>query len=134
MLYHPLCQWKIQSLYNLQFNFLLFCQGYIQQKEVHQFLIYQERDFLHYLNGILNLGLCSWILCYGKTLKLQRVDAIHHMFLTHQLHLMQTSVDLFFIPSKILQKLLLVFFGGNVAIWASKVSVLPNLVGSLSFF
>ena len=69
MLYCHLCQWKIQSLYNLEFYFLLFCQGYIQQKEVHQFLIYRERDFLHYLNGVLNLGLGSRILCYGKTPK-----------------------------------------------------------------
>ena len=32
-------------------------------------LIYQERDFLHYLNGVLHLGLCSQVLSYGKTLK-----------------------------------------------------------------
>ena len=52
MFYHHLGQWKIQSLYDLKFYFLMFCQGYMQQKEVHQFLIYQERDFLHYLRSI----------------------------------------------------------------------------------
>ena len=26
-------------------------QGYIQQKEAHPFLIYRERELLHYLNG-----------------------------------------------------------------------------------
>ena len=66
MLYCHLCQWKIQSLYNLECYFLLFCQGYVQQKEVNQFLIYQEGEFLHYLNGVLNLGLFIRILCYGK--------------------------------------------------------------------
>ena len=70
-----LCQWKIKSLYNLKFYFLLFCQDYNQQMEVHQFLIYWEREFLQYLNGVLNLGLCSRILCYGKTPKSQRVDS-----------------------------------------------------------
>ena len=69
MLYHHLGQWKIQSYYDLKFYFLMFCEGYMQQKEVHQFLIYQERDFLHYLNGVLNLGLCSRIFCYRKILK-----------------------------------------------------------------
>ena len=67
MLYRHLCLWRIQSPYNLEFYFLLFRQGYMQQREVHQFLIYQERDFLHYLNGVLNFGLCSPIFCYGKT-------------------------------------------------------------------
>ena len=66
MLYCHLCQWKIQSLYNLKFSFLLFCQDYMQHTEVHQFLIYRERDLLQYLNEVLNLGLCSRILCYGK--------------------------------------------------------------------
>ena len=42
--------------------------------EVHQFLIYWERGFLEYLNGVLNLGLCSRIYCYGKTPKSQRED------------------------------------------------------------
>ena len=61
MLYRHLCQWKIQSFYNLKFYFLLFWQ------EVHQCLIYRERDFLQDLKGVLNLGLCSPIFCYGKT-------------------------------------------------------------------
>ena len=32
------------------------------------------KRFLQYLNGALNLGLCSRILCCGKTLKSQRED------------------------------------------------------------
>ena len=74
MLYRHLYQWKIQSLYNLKVYFLLFSQGFIQTDR-GQFLIYRERDFLHYLNGVLNLGLTSRILCYGKTPKFQREDA-----------------------------------------------------------
>ena len=35
----------------------MFYQGYIQPTEVHQFLICRERYFLHYLNGVMNLGL-----------------------------------------------------------------------------
>ena len=35
----------------------MFYQGYIQPMEVHQFLICRERYFLHYLNGVMNLGL-----------------------------------------------------------------------------
>ena len=61
--YYHLCQWEIQSLYNLEFYFLWFRQGYIKQKQVHQFLTYKERDFLYYLNGESNLGLCGWIPC-----------------------------------------------------------------------
>ena len=53
MLYRHLNQWKIQSIYDLEFYFLLFYQGYIQQKESRPFLFYRERDFLHYLNRIL---------------------------------------------------------------------------------
>ena len=75
MLYRYLCQWKIQPIYNLESYFLQFCQGYIQQQKVHQFLIYRERDSLHYLNEVLNLGLYSRILYYGKTAKLKREDA-----------------------------------------------------------
>ena len=44
ILYRHLRQWKIHSLDNLEL-YLLFCLGYIQQKELHQFLIYRERDF-----------------------------------------------------------------------------------------
>ena len=46
--------------------FILFCQGCMQQKEVHQFLIYWEVGFLHFLNGILNLGVSSLVLFYEK--------------------------------------------------------------------
>ena len=38
----------------------------------------------------------------------------------------------FFISSKILRKLSLLFFGGNVATWANEVSVVSNLVVSLT--
>ena len=38
----------------------------MQQKEVHQFLIYREVGFLHFLNGILNLGVSSLVLFYEK--------------------------------------------------------------------
>ena len=47
--------------------------------KVHQLLIYRERDFLQYLNGVLNLGLCSRIL-YGKTPKSQMEDAFSVAF------------------------------------------------------
>ena len=79
MLYHHLCQWKIQSLYNEELYLLFFCQGYVQQ-DVHQFLIYWERDFLHYLNGELNLGVCSRIINDGKIPKSQREDAFSVSF------------------------------------------------------
>ena len=42
---------------------------------------------------------------------------------------MLTFLDLFF---SILQKLSLLVFGGNAAMWANKVSVVSNLVGSLT--
>ena len=141
MLYRHLCQWKIQSLYNLKF-YLFFCQDYIQQTEVHQFLIYRERDFLQYLNGVLNLGLCGRILCYEKKLKLEREDTFnlylyvcckhfsqkisiinsHHLFLVSS-NVFNSSVafdanflrSFLFIPFKILRKLSLLFFGGNVS-------------------
>ena len=66
MLYRQLCQWKIESLYNLEFYFLLFFQSYIQQKEVHQFSIYREKDFLHYLNEVLNLVLLLLLILYSN--------------------------------------------------------------------
>ena len=72
MLYRRLCQWKIQPLYNLKLYFLLFSQDYIQQAEVHQFLIYLEKDFLQYLNEVLNLGLSSRILCCGKNTEIRK--------------------------------------------------------------
>ena len=62
----------------------------------------------------------------------------HHPFLV-SLHVFKSSVafdanylrPFLFIPSKILRKLSLPVFGGNVAIWANnKVSVVSNLVGS----
>ena len=119
MLYRHLCQCKIQYLYNLEFCFLLFCQGYMQQNEAHEFLIYRGRDLLHYLNGELNLGLCSRSLCYreqrnrkGRTVFMYlfvcfknfsrkiSITNLHHFFLissnvfTHQLHLMVTFLNL----------------------------------------
>ena len=45
---------KYSLFYDLELYFRLFCLGSTEQKEVHQ---------------LLNLGLCSRILCYGKTLK-----------------------------------------------------------------
>ena len=46
MVYRHFFQWKIQSLYTLEFYFLLFCQGYIEQKEFQQILIYRKIDTL----------------------------------------------------------------------------------------
>ena len=54
MLYRHLNQWKIQSIYRLEFYFVLFYQGYIQQNDSRPFLFYWERDFLPYLNRILS--------------------------------------------------------------------------------
>ena len=134
MLYRHFCQQKIQSLYDLKFYFL-FCQDYIQQTEVHQFLIYRERVFLQCLNGVLNLGLCSQILCYEKNRNCKRRTLFLYFFLcykhfsqkisiTNGQHLFLVSSHVFnssvafdvnflrsflFIPSKISRKLSLQF-------------------------
>ena len=89
----------------------------MQQREVHQCLIYQERDFLHYLDGVLNLSLFSRIPRYGKdneilkggclfctflsVLNISVINSHHlflvssHVFLTHQLYSMLLFLDLF---------------------------------------
>ena len=54
----------------------------MQQKEVHQCLIYQERDFLHYLDGVLNLSLFSRILCYGKNNEILKGGCLFCTFLS----------------------------------------------------
>ena len=62
----------------------------------------------------------------------------HHLLLVSS-HVLNSLVAFYgnfrsspLIPFKILQKLSLLLFGGNVAMWACKVSVVSNLVGLLT--
>ena len=73
VLYRHLCKWKVQSIYNLEFYFLLFWQNYIQQKEGGSSIFnLLGKNFLRYLNRERNLALYSQIFRYGKIPNLQR--------------------------------------------------------------
>ena len=55
---------RMEDTDSLPFMNLLFpaFSTYAQQKEAHQFLIYWEREFVHYLNGKLNLYFESFVM------------------------------------------------------------------------
>ena len=104
----------------------------------------------------MNLGVSSLVLFYEKAPKsghffctflfvlnalVKKISIInsHHLFVVSS-HVFNSSVafdanllrSFLFIPSKILQKSSLLVFGGNVVMWANKVSVVSNLVGWLT--
>ena len=70
-----------------------FCQGYIQQMEIHQFSISREINFLYYINGELNLDLFSRNL-KGRTLFMQLFVCFKHLSIinSHHLFLVRSQV------------------------------------------
>ena len=84
------------------------------------------------------LFLYLFVCCKHFSQKISIIN-LHHIFLVSS-HVFKWSVgfhanflrSFLFISSKILGKLSLLFFGGNIAMWAKKVSVVLNLLGSLT--
>ena len=82
---------------------------------------------------------CTFLSVVNTLVKKISIINSPHLFLVSS-HVFNSSVafdadfliSFLSIPSKILRKFSLLFFGGNVAMWASKVSFVSNLVGSLT--
>ena len=135
------CNIQIQSLYNLEFYFLLFCQGYTTERSSSIFnllgkmfftlskwrieLRFMQLNPLLWKNTKIAKGRCFFLylfVCFKCFSKKISIINSHHLFLVSS-HVFNSSVafdanflrSFLFIPSKILRRLSLLFFARNVA-------------------